>query len=312
MTGPLDRRSFVGAVAGLGLAMTLGGARPRRRITMETRTVPSTGERLPVIGMGTWQTFDVGADPETRRGLAEVLGALVAAGGTVVDSSPMYGRSEAVLGELARERELERRLFVATKVWTTGRDAGIRQMERSVELLGNRTAPSGARGVDLIQVHNLVDLETQLATLRAWKDAGRIRYLGVTHYQASAHDEVAAVVRRHPIDFVQINYSVNDRGAERSLLPLLADRGVAVLINRPFGGGGLFSRVRGRPFPPWAGELGIASWAQLFLKFVISHPAVTVAIPATSRLDHLRDNLLAGSGPMPDDASRRRIAALFD
>jgi len=312
MTGPLDRRSFVGAVAGLGLAMTLGGARPRRRITMETRTIPSTGERLPVIGMGTWQTFDVGADPETRRGLAEVLGALVAAGGTVVDSSPMYGRSEAVLGELARERELERRLFVATKVWTTGRDAGIRQMERSVELLGNRTAPSGARGVDLIQVHNLVDLETQLATLRTWKDAGRIRYLGVTHYQASAHDEVAAVVRRHPIDFVQINYSVTDRGAERSLLPLLADRGVAVLINRPFGGGGLFSRVRGRALPPWAGELGIASWAQLFLKLVISHPAVTVAIPATSRLDHLRDNLLAGSGPMPDDATRRRIASLFD
>ncbi|MGE0553351.1 MAG: aldo/keto reductase [Gemmatimonadales bacterium] len=312
MRGPFDRRSFLGAVAGLGLAMTSGGRRSRRRITMETRTIPSTGERLPVIGMGTWQTFDVGADPETRRGLAEVLGALVAAGGTVVDSSPMYGRSEAVLGELARERELERRLFVATKVWTTGRDAGVRQMERSVELLGNRTAPSGARGVDLIQVHNLVDLETQLATLRAWKDAGRIRYLGVTHYQASAHDEVAAVARRHPIDFVQINYSVTDRGAERSLLPLLADRGVAVLINRPFGGGGLFSRVRGRTLPPWAGELGITSWAQLFLKFVISHPAVTVAIPATSRLDHLRDNLLAGSGPMPDAAARRRIAALFD
>jgi len=312
MTERIDRRAWMGAVAGFGLAMTLGGTRLRRRVTMDTRPIPSTGERLPVIGMGTWQTFDVGADPEARRGLAEVLGELVAAGGTVVDSSPMYGRSEAVLGELARALQLERRLFVATKVWTTGRDAGIRQMERSVELLGNRTAPSGARGADLVQVHNLVDLETQLGTLRTWKDAGRIRYLGVTHYQASAHDEVARVVRRHPIDFVQINYSVTERAAERSLLPLLADRGVAVLINRPFGGGGLFSRVRGRALPPWAVELGIASWAQLFLKYVIAHPAVTAAIPATSRLDHLRDNVRAGSGPMPDAATRRRIAALFD
>lgn len=263
---------------------------------MLTRPIPSSKEQLPIIGLGTWQTFDVGASESARKPLRDVLSEFVALGGRVVDSSPMYGRSEEVLGDL-RMKEL----FVATKVWTTGRAAGIAQMEDSERKLRGK--------VDLMQVHNLVDAGTHLATLRDWKQSGRIRYLGITHYTSSAYGDLERMLARGGIDFVQLNYSLAEREAERRLLPLAAERGVAVLVNRPLGGGSLFRTVRSRPLPDFAATLGCQSWAELFLKFVVSHPAVTAAIPGTSKVEHLRENMRAGVGEMPDAAMRARIAA---
>lgn len=252
---------------------------------------------LHPIGLGTWQTFDV---PAPTPALEEVLKLFVQLGGSVVDSSPMYGRSEAILGDLAVKTGVRDQLYVATKVWTTGRAAGIAQMQDSERKLRGK--------VDLMQVHNLQDAETHLDTLRRWKAEGRIQHIGVTHYHAGAHDDLAEYVRRGGIDFIQINYSLAEREAERRLLPLAKERGVKVLINRPFGAGSLFRGTRGKPLPAFAKELGATSWAELFLKFVISHPAVTVAIPATSKPEHLRQNMSAGRGPMPDAAMRKRIA----
>lgn len=268
---------------------------------MLTRQIPSTGEAVPVIGLGTWQTFDVGPRAPERSTLQDVLHAFAEAGGTLVDTSPMYGNAETVLGDLMATLNLRSGLFVATKVWTSGRAEGIRQMESSLRKLQTETA-------DLIQVHNLVDVETHLETLRRWKDDGRIRYVGITHYTASAHDALARVLERHPVDFLQLNYSVGEPQAERRLLPLAQQRGVAVLVNRPFGGGALLRRLRNRPLPTFADDLGCQTWAQLLLKFVVSHPAVTCAIPATSSVDHLQDNMRAGDGPFPDEAMRQRIA----
>lgn len=221
-------------------------------------------------------------------------------GGQVVDSSPMYGRAESVLGDLAVKTGVRDKLFVATKVWTSGRAAGIAQMEESERRLRGK--------VDLMQVHNLVDADTHLETLKRWKHEGRIRFIGVTHYTSSAYLDVAQHLRRGGIDFVQINYSLAEREAEKRLLPLAHERGVRVLINRPFGAGSLFRDTRNKPLPAFAKDLGCTSWAELFLKFVISHPAVTVAIPATSNPEHLRQNMNAGHGPMPDEAMRKRIA----
>ena len=256
---------------------------------------------MPVIGLGTWQTFDVGNSASARAPLRDVLREFVKLGGSVVDSSPMYGRSESVVGDLAVELGVSRKLFLATKVWTTGRDAGIRQMEESFRRLRTER-------MDLMQVHNLVDWRTQLTTLRRWKEQGKLRYIGVTHYTESAYDELAGVLKAEELDFVQLNYSIAERAAERRLLPLAAERRIAVLVNRPFAQANLFSKVRGKPLPGWAAEIGCASWAQLFLKFVISHPAVTCAIPATSKVQHLVDNLQAAVGPLPDDATRERMA----
>lgn len=288
----------LGAVA-LGSGSGASAGRPGHR-PQHYRTVPSSGERLPVIGLGTWQTFDV--DAADREPLAEVLEAFVGLGGRLVDSSPMYGRAESVLGDLAAERGVAETLFVATKVWTRGRREGVEQMEASMRKL--RADP-----IDLMQVHNLLDVETQLETLREWKEAGRVRYVGVTHYTSSAYPELERVLERHRLDFLQINYSVGEREAERRLLPLAAERGVAVIANRPFAGGGLLPRLGQRPLPGYAKELGCKSWAQLLLKFVVSHPAVTCAIPATSKLAHLRQNMRAGTGALPDEALRQRIAA---
>jgi aryl-alcohol dehydrogenase-like predicted oxidoreductase len=258
-------------------------------------------ETLPRIGLGTWQTFDAGPSDAARKPLREVLAEFVKLGGRVVDSSPMYGRSETVLGGLAVELGLRDKLFVATKVWTSGRAAGIRQMEDSERKLRGR--------VDLMQVHNLVDVETHLATLRDWKREGRIRYIGITHYTSGAYGDLERVLDRGGIDFVQLNYSLAEREAERRLLPHAAAKGVRVLINRPFGGGSLFRDIRNKPLPSFAAEIGCASWAELFLKFVVSHPAVTCAIPATSKVEHLRQNMRAGGGAMPDAEMRKRIAA---
>lgn len=269
---------------------------------MHRKPIPSSGEALPVIGLGTWIAFDVpprGADHERLR---EVLLALFAAGGTVVDSSPMYGRAEDVAGRLLEETGTRDRAFVATKVWTSGRDAGIRQMEESFRLLRTGT-------IDLMQVHNLVDWRTQLPVLRDWKAQGRIRYVGVTHYTSSAYPQLEQLLRSETLDFVQLNYSIDDRAAEERMLPLAAERGVAVLVNRPFGGGGLLRSLRERPLPGWAGEIGCESWAQVLLKFVVSHPAVHCAIPGTGNPAHMRANAHAGTGAMPDAAMRRRMIA---
>ena len=287
-------------VTTMGGAGTAWAAGPASAIL--TRPIPATGELLPVVGLGTWQTFDVGSGSAERAPLEEVLGAFVEMGGRVVDSSPMYGRSEEVLGDIANKLGLHPKLFIATKVWTTGKSAGIRQMEDSMRKLR-------ASRIDLMQVHNLVDVDVHLATLEAWKRAGRVRYVGVTHYTAGAHDAVARLVASQPIDFVQINYSVGEREAERRLLPLAKERGAAVIANRPFAGGDLFARLRRKPLPAWAAEIDCDSWAQVLLKFVVAHPAVTCAIPATSRVGHLRDNMKAAYGRLPDAALRARIAA---
>jgi aryl-alcohol dehydrogenase-like predicted oxidoreductase len=266
-----------------------------------TKPIPKTGERLAAIGLGTWQTLDVGAAESVRAPLREVLREFVRAGGTVIDSSPMYGKSESVTGELAAELDVQKKLFFATKVWTSGRAAGIGQMEESYRRLR-------VDRMDLLQVHNLIDYRTQLSTLRAWKEQGKVRYIGVTHYTASAHDELARVLAREELDFVQLNYSFAERDAEKRLLPLAAEKRLAVLVNRPLAAGNLFSRVRGKPLPAWSTELGCATWAQFFLKFVISHPAVTCAIPATSKVQHLTDNMRAAFGPLPDASARERMA----
>jgi diketogulonate reductase-like aldo/keto reductase len=264
------------------------------------RPIPKSGEALPVIGLGTWQTFDVGADKRARAPLREVLGEFARLGGRIVDSSPMYGSSESVTGDLAGELRLREPLFFATKVWTRGRDSGISQMEESLRRLR-------VKRMDLMQVHNLVDTRTHLTTLREWKEKGRVRYIGVTHYTASAYPDLERVLAAEELDFVQLNYSVAEREAERRLLPLAAERRMAVLINRPFAEGALFKRVRGKPLPSWAKEIGCATWAQFFLKFIVAHPAVTCAIPATSKVEHLIDNMQAGMGPLPDGALRERM-----
>jgi aryl-alcohol dehydrogenase-like predicted oxidoreductase len=269
---------------------------------IDTRPIPSTGEALPVIGCGTYLGFDVApGSPEYAR-LPGVLATLFAAGGSVLDSSPMYGRAETTTGELLAAAGSRSKAFLATKVWTSGREAGMAQMEQSFTRLATSR-------IDLLQVHNLVDWRTQLATLRRWKDAGRVRYVGITHYTESAYAEVQMVLRAEKLDFLQINYALDDRAAAQQVLPLAQERGVAVLVNRPFGGGGLLRRLRGRPLPAWAAEIGCTSWAQVLLKFVLSHPAVTCAIPGTSRPEHMQDNLAAGRGRLPDAAFWRRHLA---
>jgi aryl-alcohol dehydrogenase-like predicted oxidoreductase len=267
---------------------------------MLTRIIPSSGEKLPVIGLGTWNVFDVDLTPESEKQLGEVLSLFVKLGGRVVDSSPMYGRSEEVIGRLATKLGLHAKLFLATKVWTRGRQAGIESMERSLTRMQTKR-------INLMQVHNLVDVSTQLGTMRDWKAQGRFRYVGVTHYNATAFPELEKILRGEKLDFLQINYSIMEREAEELILPLAQDRQIAVIINRPFGGGDLFSRVRAKPLPAWAGEFDCHSWAQFFLKWILAHPAVTCAIPATNNSGHLEDNLRAGLGWLPDPAARRRM-----
>ena len=266
-----------------------------------TKAIPSSGETIPVIGLGTARSFDVGSTPAEQQPLEEVLKAFSAAGGRLIDSSPMYGRAEQVVGELSGKLGLRQKLFIATKVWTQGAAAGVRQMEQSLQKLRGDT-------IDLMQVHNLFDVDTQLATLAEWKQKKRIRYLGVTHSNDNAYEAVERVITAHKVDFLQINYSVLERGAEQRLLPLAKERGIAVIVNRPFARGNLFSRVRSKPLPAWAAEIDCNSWAQVLLKFVVAHPAVTCAIPATSNVNHLRDNMNAAFGRLPDAKLRTQIA----
>ena len=265
------------------------------------KSIPSTGEALPVIGLGTWQTFDVRGDTTAQR---DVLRLFAELGGRVVDSSPMYGAAEAVVGDLTAALKLRERLFMATKVWTSGAQDGIRQMEMSLRRMR-------VERMDLMQVHNLLDVATHTRTLREWKERGRVRYIGITHYSASAHAEVERWLKAEAYDFLQINYSLGEREAEKRLLPLCAERKVAVIANRPFAEGSLFRKVKGKALPAWAKDYGIDSWAQYFLKWIVSHPAVTCAIPATANPAHLKDNLGAARGVLPDAAGRRRMAEHF-
>jgi diketogulonate reductase-like aldo/keto reductase len=297
------RRRALGLLAGVPAALAMKPAMPAPE-SLITRPIPSSGERLPVIGLGTWQTFDVGGDEQARAPLRGVLSAMVADGAKLIDSSPMYGSSESVVGDLVAELELRPRLFLATKVWTSGREEGIRQMEQSFRRLR-------VEQLDLMQVHNLVDVAAHSRTLADWKQAGRVRYVGITHYTSSAFREVERWLKGGNYDFLQINYSLDEPEAAERLLPLAHDKNAAVIVNRPFGKGSMFRRTRGKPIPDWARELGIASWAQYFLKWIIAHPAVTCAIPGTSKPEHMRDNLGAARGALPDAAMRARMAEYF-
>ncbi|WP_201345994.1 aldo/keto reductase [Thiohalobacter sp. COW1] len=296
-----DRRRFLQGLAGLGAALALrpvhAGCEPRR-----TRPIPGSDAAIPVIGMGTWLTF--GIDPGNESALAQrtaVLRTLLEAGGGMVDSSPMYGTSEQVIGRCLQRIGHHRGLFGATKVWTTTARQGYVQMEHSKALWG-------LPRLDLMQVHNLLDWKTHLPNLFAMKARGEIRYVGVTTSHGRRHQELIGIMQRAPLDFVQFTYNVLDREAEQTLLPLARDRGMAVIVNRPFRRGALFEHIGNAPLPGWASEIECDNWAQVLLKFIVSHPAVTCAIPATRRVDHLRENLGAGCGTLPDAALRRRIA----
>ncbi len=269
------------------------------------RAIPSTGELVPALGLGTYHVFDTDLSGPTGGSLRDVLRTFVASGCRVVDTSPMYGRAEQVLGELAAELGVRARLFLATKVWTSGRAAGIRQMEASFRLF--RTGV-----IDLMQVHNLMDWETHLQTLRDWKEQGHIRYTGITHYSTSSFSTMERVITEARPDFIQVYYSIATRDAEHRLLPLARDLGVGVIANRPFETSSLFSTVKGKKLPSWSTDIGCTSWPQFFLKYVLSHPAITIAIPATANPGHLQDNIKAGLGPMPDEKTREKMARFVE
>lgn len=293
---------LIGASAA-GLLLPVRASRAQTKTessTMLTRPIPSSGEKLPVIGLGTWRTFDVDLTSDSRRQLGDVLSLFMKLGGRVIDTSPMYGRSEDVIGDLTATLGIRDKPFLATKVWTRGQENGIRSMERSMVRLRTKQ-------IDLMQVHNLVDVQTHLATLRDWKERGRIRYIGITHYESGAFAEVEKIMRSEKLDFVQINYSIMEREAEERVLPLAQERGIAVIVNRPFGGGDLFDRVRSKSLPEWSTEFDCRSWAQFFLKWIVANPAVTCAIPATDKARHLEDNMQAGNGRLPDTRVRQRM-----
>lgn len=296
----LTRRVFLSSLAAAGLTAALpvcASAAP----APATKKIPRTGHPLPVIGMGSWITFDVGNDAQARAARTQVLKTFFALGGGMIDSSPMYGSSEDVIGHGLAALGMPKGLFSATKVWTPGKDHGVRQMAESERLWG---VPS----FDLLQVHNLLGWEGHLETLKQWKADGRVRHIGITTSHGRRHRDLARIMEAEPLDFVQLTYNIDDRAAETRLLPLAAEKGIAVIANRPFQRGALIDRLQGRPLPPFATEIGAGSWPQVLLKFIVSHPAVTCAIPATSRVDHMRENMGAARGPMPDTAMRRELA----
>jgi diketogulonate reductase-like aldo/keto reductase len=296
----MNRRGFLA----LGTSFAFGFARAQEK-TIMTRKIPSTGEDLPAVGLGTWQVFDAGDDAAARAPLREVLAEFAKAGGKMIDSSPMYGSSESVAGDLIAGLGLRDRLFIATKVWTRGREDGIREMERSFKRLRVTT-------MDLMQIHNLLDVDVHTKTINDMKAKGRIRYTGITHYTASAYGEVEKWLKKEKYDFLQINYSLAERESEKKILEICREKSIAVIANRPFAEGAMFQRVRGRPLPPWAAEIGVASWAQYFLKWIVAHPAVTCVIPGTGKPEHIADNVGAGFGVLPDEAMRKRMAAYYD
>jgi diketogulonate reductase-like aldo/keto reductase len=286
-----------GSLSGQGFSIDIN--------TMSTRAIPSSGEQLPVIGLGTWIQFDVGEDASERDPLKEVLKLMAEKGGKVIDSSPMYGKAEAVVGDLTAESGIADKFFYATKVWTTGKEEGIRQMEASMKKMRRQK-------MDLMQVHNITDWQTHLKTMRQWKEEGKIRYIGMTHYTVDAHARLEQIIKSEKIDFVQFNYSIATRDAEQSLLKAARDNGVAVIINEPFEKGDLFRMTKGKQLPAWASEYDINSWAQFFLKYILSYPAVNCVIPGTSNPKHVVDNMQAGYGKMPDEKGRKKMVEVIE
>jgi len=305
-TSKISRRHFMQGMgllsAGIVLMPPTIFADSRQPIT---RAIPSTGERLPVIGMGTSRTFDVENDPAAKAQLGQVLQVFFDNGGALIDSSPMYGSSEAVVGDLLKTILAKRKLFAATKVWIDGRQNGIDQMQASMRLMGVAV-------MDLMQIHNLRDWKTHLPTLRQWKAEGKIRYIGITTSHGRSHAELMQIMRTEDLDFVQFTYNIGNRTVEDSLLPLAAERGMATLVNRPYQRGDLFKKVKGQALPEWAAEFDCRSWGNFFLKFIVSHPAVTCVIPATSKVDHMRDNMAANFGKLPTPAMRQRMLDYFE
>jgi aryl-alcohol dehydrogenase-like predicted oxidoreductase len=302
----ISRRAFLvaGAALAAGIPLTRGQASAQARVVPILRRIPSSGEELPVIGLGTYIAFDVGSDPAERSGPAEVLRFFFDHGGKLIDTSPMYGRAEPVLGDLMQAMDPRPQVFAATKVWTDGRQAGVAQMETSMRRMGVSV-------LDLMQVHNLRDWQAHLPTLRAWKEEGRIRYVGITTSHGRDHREMEQLMRSEPLDFVQFSYSLDDLRAEERLLPLAAERGIATLVNRPFERGEMFRKTTGKPLPDWAAEFDCRSWAQFFLKFILANPAVTCIIPATSKPQHLQDNMGAGFGRLPDETQRAKMLEFY-
>ena len=300
-TRNLGRREFAVAVAASAAMLPIAGlpvsASPA---SISKRPIPASGELIPILGMGTWITFNVGPSERLRKARAHVLQSFFDHGGAMVDSSPMYGSSEEVIGYCLKRVSGPDRLFSATKVWTPVDDHGVEQMETSERLWGETP-------FDLLQVHNLLNWETHLETLKSWKAEKRVRYIGITTSHGRRHGDFADLMRTQPLDFAQFTYNILDREAEDRLLPLAADQGIAIIVNRPFRRGGAFEHVAGHPVPDWATEFGADTWARFFLKFVLSHPAVTCAIPATSKVDHMVENMAAARGPMPDAAMRQRM-----
>jgi len=288
-------------LAGLGLATTPWLMAFSQKETMGQRIIPSSGEKLPMVGLGTWQTFDVGNSQSELEIRKQVLAKMYELRGTVIDSSPMYGSSEAVVGRAASQLESQGDFFYATKVWTSGKQAGIDQMNSSLSKMQRKT-------MDLMQIHNLIDWETHTKTLRSWKEEGKIRYWGLTHYVDSAHSKLEKIVKAEKPDFVQFNYSISSRNAEKSLFDTCQEHGTATIINQPYESGSLFSKIKGKELPSWASEYGINSWGQYFLKFILSNKAVTCVIPGTSNLKHVIDNMGAGYGVLPDTVGREKMA----
>jgi diketogulonate reductase-like aldo/keto reductase len=302
----LTRRDFVASAGALG-ALALSGVSASAQTTNENtlrRAIPNTGEQIPAIGMGTWITFNVGGDTALRAKRLEVMQRFFARGGALIDSSPMYGSSEEVVGWCLGKMGATPPLFAATKVWTMFQRWGVSQMQTSEKLWGGRR-------FDLMQIHNMLDWENHLETLKTWKAEGRVRYIGITTSHGRRHGDLAKALAKEPFDFVQFTYNIADREVEERLLPLAAERKIAVIINRPFQGGSLFDAVKGKPLPAWASEFGAQNWAQFFLKFVVSHPAVTCAIPATSQVAHMEENMGALTGRLPDAAMRERMIRHF-
>lgn len=297
----IDRRRFLQQSAGLtAAALSWPAWLSAKQLVPIKKAIPKTGEQLPVIGMGTSRTFDIGNDQALRQRLAEVLQIFFDQGGALIDSSPMYGNAEQVTGDLLKTIKNKQALFAATKVWTWGKEEGISQMQRSSERMGVKV-------FDLMQIHNLRDWQVQLETLKAWKAEGKVRYIGITTSHGRFHDELEVILENEPFDFVQLSYNIMNRSVEERLLPIAKERGMATLINRPFARGDLFGVVKGQALPVWAKDIDVKSWGQFFLKFVVSHPAVTCAIPATSKPHHMLDNMGAGFGRLPDAATRQRM-----
>jgi diketogulonate reductase-like aldo/keto reductase len=300
--GVLSRRAAVGALAA-GAAAVLFGRRTAFALAAPlTRPIPSSGERIPLIGLGTWITFNVGDDPELRDESVQVMRAFFGAGGRMIDSSPMYGSSQDVIGYGLQRLRRPSPVFSADKVWIASGSEGPAQIEQS-------RSRWGIQRFDLLQIHNLLVWEEHLPTLLAMKAEGRVRYVGITTSEGRRHDEIEEIMATRPIDFVQVTYNIVDREVERRILPLAKDRGIAVIANRPFREGRLTRQLDREPLPAWAAEVGATSWAQFLLKFIVSHPAVTCAIPATTRPDHAIENVGAAAGPLPEEALRHRMAA---